>query len=988
MKVANAIRSFVAVGASAVAWCACAGEGVTLLSGDAAGECSFDSAGHWSDGAAPSSEKAYAVALGATDMLRTPVSAVAGTDVFAGGSLTLGDAEKDGVLRLMGNAPKGSVHVIRVPNMVFNRGWVFNASAASGSTLTTELAGSAVVNSTASAPFTFAAAYGRLAVSAALSGDETACVRVGPCPDGSTSGGWIAITGDNSAYKGQFVVDGRELRVVTGTSCFGAANDGSFRKDALVLRNGATLLTAKITGDDNTLVSVDGPGRGIWVEDSSSGFNLRRMMTVSMPIGGETVAVSSSVGFSDVQGGGRLKLKAPFAAKGFSISGGGVYFAAGSTMPEKMPVKMSGKSLFGLCFEGTALMNLSGADLILEFGASDDLTESGLLHIAEGSTIASNVKSIKLRILDGRLRQSADILEWEPILTIPVSVKEVSADFFSLVKSGESSNESALTGWQLKVETKDGLQTVFVKRQAAYVVPAAEAAANPDYLSWETAGSDINAAIAALPSSGGIVLIAPGTYAVTDPVLVNKSYVTLRSFNRATGLPDAERTVLDGGYPVRTGRVLVLAGGLTTDALQSGRDGVAYVGLTVSNAAVNSTAYSYSGGAGLYAVGGPVPPRISGCRFVCCHADSGYGAGASTAWGGVVFENCLFAGNTAKSGGAGVNVWFNSDQPAANPRVEFNGCTFADNTSISGGGGAHTTALHSKFRDCLFTGNRGGDSAISGTPLETLRCTFRGNIATEGWKVCTLGPVAEDCTFIGNTGGNQLVEIGASCVNLTAVSNSFTGSSQMFVMTSGSVLDGLVCTGNTGSYYAFYGNGGTVRNALVATNSFYAMLAFTSGTDESLFAFENCTFAGNRCSNSEVRFVDPSGQAAKGRMGIANSILWGNGAVWVGSAGSRLFTLTNCCAESASAEAYFTDGCGCFRKDPRFVAGGYSLRRSSPCRDTGRMLGWMTAASLDLAGNPRVVTDGVPLAENPDALPDIGCYENQDPRPGLMMIVR
>ena len=53
------------------------------------------------------------------------------------------------------------------------------------------------------------------------------------------------------------------------------------------------------------------------------------------------------------------------------------------------------------------------------------------------------------------------------------------------------------------------------------------------------------------------------------------------------------------------------------------------------------------------------------------------------------------------------------------------------------------------------------------------------------------------------------------------------------------------------------------------------------------------------------------------------------------------------------------------------------------------LLDWMTSAdAVDLAGNPRVVTEAKPLAENPGALPDIGCYENLDVAQGFLMPVR
>jgi len=77
--------------------------------------------------------------------------------------------------------------------------------------------------------------------------------------------------------------------------------------------------------------------------------------------------------------------------------------------------------------------------------------------------------------------------------------------------------------------------------------------------------------------------------------------------------------------------------------------------------------------------------------------------------------------------------------------------------------------------------------------------------------------------------------------------------------------------------------------------------------------------------------------------------------------------------------------------NPKFADvenGDYSLHRRSPCVDKGALRGWMTAESVDLAGNPRVFSRGKPLAENPDALPDIGCYENRHIPTGFLLFLR
>lgn len=71
-------------------------------------------------------------------------------------------------------------------------------------------------------------------------------------------------------------------------------------------------------------------------------------------------------------------------------------------------------------------------------------------------------------------------------------------------------------------------------------------------------------------------------------------------------------------------------------------------------------------------------------------------------------------------------------------------------------------------------------------------------------------------------------------------------------------------------------------------------------------------------------------------------------------------------------------------------AHSYRITRASKLLlDKGTMdgLGY-TAASLDFALRPRVVKNGMTLAKDPSALPDIGCYECQDHSPGFVLIFR
>ena len=103
------------------------------------------------------------------------------------------------------------------------------------------------------------------------------------------------------------------------------------------------------------------------------------------------------------------------------------------------------------------------------------------------------------------------------------------------------------------------------------------------------------------------------------------------------------------------------------------------------------------------------------------------------------------------------------------------------------------------------------------------------------------------------------------------------------------------------------------------------------------------------------------------------------------------FALTNCFLAAYPAAGCTAESCviGANARFRDAAHGDYSLRRGSPCRDKAILLDWLTSAdAVDLAGNPRVVTEAKPLAENPAALPDIGCYENLHAARGLRLLVR
>jgi hypothetical protein len=126
---------------------------------------------------------------------------------------------------------------------------------------------------------------------------------------------------------------------------------------------------------------------------------------------------------------------------------------------------------------------------------------------------------------------------------------------------------------------------------------------------------------------------------------------------------------------------------------------------------------------------------------------------------------------------------------------------------------------------------------------------------------------------------------------------------------------------------------------------------------------------------------------------LVNCILWRTSGSFVKQDSARYNQVyaTNCCFSTDIGTVQLFYPTGCFvNANPGFVnaAADDWMIRGSVCRDNGLMLPWMATGAIDLIGNPRVVTQGRALAEDPSALPDLGCYELQNRLPGAVMILR
>jgi hypothetical protein len=163
--------------------------------------------------------------------------------------------------------------------------------------------------------------------------------------------------------------------------------------------------------------------------------------------------------------------------------------------------------------------------------------------------------------------------------------------------------------------------------------------------------------------------------------------------------------------------------------------------------------------------------------------------------------------------------------------------------------------------------------------------------------------------------------------------------------------------------------GGVVRNCLIIGNRSHAAPSNADSGGGGLYVrggglVENCTIARNQAA-------EIGGGVFRLAGAITNTIVYFNTA----PAGTNVNTYVGF-AYSCAPE--LTGGTGNTTADPQFGNSGsgfglsftngvFSLRNSSPCRNTGTNLSWMTLAATDLEGKPRVV-----------GIVDMGAYEADD----------
>ena len=370
---------------------------------------------------------------------------------------------------------------------------------------------------------------------------------------------------------------------------------------------------------------------------------------------------------------------------------------------------------------------------------------------------------------------------------------------------------------------------------------------------------------------------------------------------------------------------------------------------------------------------------------------SASGSGAYCGANTLTITNCTFDSCRSTASGGALYQQYNLKLRLYNCR--FRKCSSGNGNAVCYCHGGATQAYDCEITDCFVDNTNGGCVVYDGT---WTRCTWSGCYTT-------------------GSGANAYGAVGASAkLNNCVVSNCWcAGANGPFYKCT--VTDTLICDmPKNGVYYQgsfdrcvfkdnqtyLTCNAGVLRNCLIVGNSYEA-----GGNPKTLVyggTLQNNTFVGN---------YQPAGTGWN-RGGIVGGGTRVENCIFAENTGSRVFAsgsgsgiyLTNCLYSAGAASGSYTHAANPVELKPvsdgvsefdqvKFVGASdkglpyYSLQRKSPAVDVGTNLTY-TVESVDLAGNPRVVSKGMTLAKNPNAIVDLGCYENLEPNPGLMLLLR
>ena len=436
---------------------------------------------------------------------------------------------------------------------------------------------------------------------------------------------------------------------------------------------------------------------------------------------------------------------------------------------------------------------------------------------------------------------------------------------------------------------------------------------------------------------------------------------------------------------------------------------------------------SVQSGAGAYRA------HLVGCRIFGNESGKDGGGAHQTK----VVGGCRVYGNTAKSGGGGVSnsysgkAWTYDSTIVSNTASTGGGaynmvltnCTVAFNTAKNGGGVAYKSEISDSWvTNNVATSASGGGGGIyadsAGNAVTVTRCEIAGNFtAGNGGGTCyaTIEDSFIHDNFAGGEDGGAASYMGSIVGGVVSNNVSGTSGSGLCSVTSvsncnlyatpidsvGELVNCRVCGYTNGWLLTeganvvtnghFAGQDALAEGTFAARNTLFSNNRVTTvfnGYHTRGIAFESCTVAGNRFSNTFQNF----GTAAYAPCRGVNSIFAGNkslngttdyGATW-GS--NQKLAFTNCLFASSTSSTnnlvYSPFGCQ-FGAKPRFVMDGtadqYALKHNSPACGCGLVQDWMDEAN-DVRG------DGFPRLR--DGKVDIGCYQCWLDPLGLMLLFK
>jgi len=294
----------------------------------------------------------------------------------------------------------------------------------------------------------------------------------------------------------------------------------------------------------------------------------------------------------------------------------------------------------------------------------------------------------------------------------------------------------------------------------------------------------------------------PQLFNVTSTGNLILSQLQLTNAHRAVGSTDGPVTITD----------CLITGNTTFPAIDVGGNGGATVTYTIVNSTISNNAANAAPALQVQ-FGNLVATNVN---FLNNTATGGGAGGAVLLHGGAAFthhfQNCIFSGNSAGTGGAIITD--------GGP-LTIDDSTFTNNTATSGGGAIQSNATLVTITDTTFAANHAAGAGIaSGGALMLLgqararRVTFSGNDATgQGGALFVGGNVGAqldciDCTFSGNsaTDGGGAVATGNGSGVVTLASSTVTANSATNASSGGALFAGQA-------------NGIRIKNTIVAGNT-------------------------------------------------------------------------------------------------------------------------------------------------------------------------